>query len=358
MAVDINLIVNCDDAVVFWRIGKRIENCWGVSIDREQRLAKGDVQRVTLENRTGFEDDQPKRGEHRPSTVWPFQRFWWADHSVNNGDTIRYRVTPMKWSEGKLKQSMAERSQWTPWTTLTGGGKDGYSSFFNRGLVISQFMARYLEELRVREGLHNRKEALAAFKESISQHELPIRQFLSGELRNQLLQLLAKTKGHVYAALYELDDAELTTALAKLGRRAHVVLANGSITAKEGEGTAAARKRDQNKEGRAALKAKEVEVFDRFISPGALGHNKFLVVAGGGAKPKASLVWTGSTNWTSTGLCTQINTGLIIENARVANEYLQQWGRLRDAASSFPAELIDANCEPKQVKTGKCSAEI
>jgi phosphatidylserine/phosphatidylglycerophosphate/cardiolipin synthase-like enzyme len=100
-----------------------------------------------------------------------------------------------------------------------------------------------------------------------------------------------------------------------------------------------------------------VEVFDRFISPGALGHNKFLVVSD--KKQKAKAVWTGSTNWTSTGLCTQVNNGLFIRAPAAAEEYLKQWGRLRDAKSAFPAAtLVDQNDKPKIAKKGTTTTRI
>jgi uncharacterized Ntn-hydrolase superfamily protein len=53
-------------------------------VEREQRHDDGRVTRAVLENRTGFEKDAPKSGDHRPTTEWPFQRFSWADHSVNS----------------------------------------------------------------------------------------------------------------------------------------------------------------------------------------------------------------------------------------------------------------------------------
>ena len=358
----IALIANCDDAVLFWSVDKPVKDCWGFAIERELKMADGQVRRTTLDNRTGFEKDRPKSGDHRPSTEWPFQRFWWADHSVNIGDRVRYRVCPMIRANGALHEQVDQRSDWTRWTQLTGVAADGFSSFFNRGLVISQFMSRYLESLRVREKLETRKDALKAFKDSLGEHELPIRKFLSGALRNKMLELLAKAKKdgqHVYGALYELDDDELIEALAALRSRAHIVLANGSITAKKGEGAAAARKRDQNKDGRKALRAANVEVFDRFISPGALGHNKFLVFAGKkGSKVSPKLVWTGSTNWTSTGLCTQINNGLVVDAPSVAESYYAQWESLRDAGSAFPAELVDANSEPRPLAAGKSKGQV
>src|SRR3954469_344367 len=108
MTVKISLIANCDDAVVFWQTAKKIPDCWGFSVEREKRRKGGQVQRITIDNRMGFEKDNPHQGEHRPSTVWPFQRYWWADHSANNGDTVRYRVTPMVHEDSKLHELVSE----------------------------------------------------------------------------------------------------------------------------------------------------------------------------------------------------------------------------------------------------------
>jgi len=359
MPVRIALIANCDDAVVFWRTGAAIADCWGFAIERERRLPGGSIRRTVLDNRTGFAADDPQSGDHRPSTQWPFQRYWWADYSANLGDVVRYRVCPMVRVAGRLEELVAERSAWTAWTTLSGKAADNFSSFFNRGLVISQFMARYLEALRVREHLATRKDALKRFKESLADHELPIRKFLAGALRTELLDLLGQArrngKQEVYGALYELDDDELIDALAALGDRARIVLANGSIQAKAGETAAEARRRDQNKNGRRRLKQAGAEVHDRFISPGALGHNKFLVVTD---DDKPAAVWTGSTNWTRTGLCTQINNGLLVRNRAIADAYYAQWERLRDAGSAFPKDLVDENSVAKSLKAGRSSVDI
>ncbi|UIF88088.1 hypothetical protein KAF44_19395 (plasmid) [Cupriavidus necator] len=161
--------------------------------------------RSTLDNRKGFERDQAKAWRRSSLDGLAFQRFWWADFTANLGDEVRYRVTPMIHTQGKLRQLISEQSDWTAWIKLSGGTQDGFSSYFNRGLVISQFMSRYLEDLRVKNNLKTRKEALSLFKDSLTQHELPIRNFLSGTLRIEMLALLdsaKKSKGHLYAALY------------------------------------------------------------------------------------------------------------------------------------------------------------
>lgn len=359
MSVKTRLLVNCDDALLFWRVAAPLPGCLGFAIDRERKLANGTVKADVLDNRMGFKADKPKGGEHRPSTQWPFQRLWWTDHDVNLGDTVRYRVTPIVKDAGALRPLVAQRSPWTPWATLRGGKQDGYAAFFNRELVISQFMARYLEGLRVAKGLATRKEALKAFKASLGEHELPIRKFLAGALRTEMLALLAQAKGsgqRVYGALYELADDELVQALCALGANASVVLANGSITKTKTETTSEARLRDENADARKALNAAGVVVHDRFLSPGALGHNKFLVVCNGAGKPQAA--WTGSTNWTSTGLCTQTNNGMLVTHRGFAQPYFDQWKRLRDAGSTFPPGLVESNSTAKAVKTYRSSAEI
>jgi hypothetical protein len=355
----VSVIANCDDALVFWSIERPIPDCWGFAIEREREVAGRSPVRSYLHNRMGFARDDPKPGDTRPSNEWPFQRFSWTDHSVDAGDRVRYRIVPMVHDGSELRQASNERSKWSPWLELSAAAGPGTSVFFNRGLVISQFMARYLERLRLDHGLKTRRDALVVFKKSLSRHEEPIRRFLSGVLRTELLDLLQRArtaKQHVFGALYELEDEEIVLALGRLGARGHIVLANGSIQKKTDETTADARKRDQNKKARAALRKSKLEVFRRMISPGALGHNKFLVFTDAQQKPRA--VWTGSTNLTTTGLCTQINNALFVQNQALARVYLEQWQRLRDAESEFPASLVSANSAPKQVKVGSSRCTV
>jgi phosphatidylserine/phosphatidylglycerophosphate/cardiolipin synthase-like enzyme len=54
-------------------------------------------------------------------------------------------------------------------------------------------------------------------------------------------------------------------------------------------------------------------------------------------------VWTGSTNWTSTGLCTESNNALLIHNAAVAQSFLAYWQRLHAAGNQPGRTLALAN---------------
>ncbi|MEW6160186.1 MAG: phospholipase D-like domain-containing protein [Verrucomicrobiota bacterium] len=342
--IKIAVYANCDDVLIAWRIDKAIKSCWGFALEREMKDATGTTSGFVT-NRTGFRSRPGKPGEQRPSNEWPFQRFSWTDHKVNTGDTVRYRVSAvMTDQDGGVELDATQRSDWTPWLTLTGQIDKTLEVYFNRGTVMSQFAGRYLQKFQQEIGEPDFDKALRAFKNRLAQHDAPIRLFLGGELRRKVIDVLdsAKKKGqHVFAALYELEDEELIQHLSALKGKAHVVLANGSVKTKGG---------DQNAAGRKKLKQAGVDVVDRMVCTGAggpLGHNKFLVVCN--SAKKALSAWTGSLNWTKTGLCTQINNGILIHHAPIADEYLQQYHRLAGAGNAFPKPLVAANSKPKSI---------
>lgn len=162
------------------------------------------------------------------------------------------------------------------------------------------------------------------------------RDYLSGELRLAMRKLLAEAHdsgAHLYCALFELDDPELIANLCALQSRAHVILANGDDA-----------KGDENETARKELRDGGVEVHDR-MTGSPLAHNKFLVYCDPADSPQR--VWTGSTNWTETGLCSQVNNGLLIENEDVARYYKKQWESLLEAGDEFPPDLVTANSEEK-----------
>ena len=251
MTTKLKVYVNEDDALLFWSIPKPIPGCRGFAIQRRiKRKGKKQTEDFLL-NRTGFENQKVsangngKNPNVRPSTEWPFQRFSWTDHDAQTGDTVSYRVIPMiRNSAGDLEQKESDASAWSPKRTL-GTTKGEFKPFFNRGFVMSQFMARFLKENNL---------TLKQFKGRISdKDDKTIRRFLSGDLRLALLaelQTALKEGGKVFAALFELSDPELIGALAKLKDKANVVLANGSVQKAKGETSADARRRDENEAAR------------------------------------------------------------------------------------------------------------
>lgn len=340
-AIRIAAYTNSDDAFIAWAPDDFIPECRGFRLERARK--SGSEEKIEIvENRVGFSKDKPKSGDHKPSDVWPFQRFNWTDHAVDVGNNVRYRVTAIvRDASGKLVPDIS--SDWTPWLTLTADVGDGISCYFNRGLVLSQFVARYLRDKKI-----SPAKLKANLKKSV---DPAFRSFLQGDLGARLLKLLAdarKSKSDVHAALYELDDEILEDAIISVGERFNLVLANGSN--KSGDGNADAR---QN------LRDHGVDPIDRLLKSKGLGHNKFLVVSD---KSDPQAVWTGSTNWSTTGLCTQINNALLIADPDVAQAFRHQWDNLRDASppvldpANFPDTLMQGNDKPHPFKIG--SAEV
>ena len=98
-----------------------------------------------------------------------------------------------------------------------------------------------------------------------------MRNALSGLLRPQLLKLLADVKqngGEIYAALYELNDPELIAGLKALGKKCHLLLANGAFAKKPHN--------DENYQVRQELRD-VVDMHDRLVRGNHFAHNKFVV---------------------------------------------------------------------------------
>lgn len=339
---------NCDDVQLFWRAvveeeeDAPVPDCLGYVIER-RRLGSDGQWRPTevLRNRVSFSSERAE-GEGtpaymtRPSNVWPFQRYDWADHGANNGQTVRYRVAavvlPDGGTVGESELQTVADSGWTEPITVSGETDGGVSAYFNRGFVMSQYVSRLARQ--------NGWDALE-IKSHIKEMEEPLRRFLSGELRVALLGMLDEVIEdpglELYAALYELADDELVGRLRLLRGRAHVVLANGSD--KSGDGNASAREK---------LVQDDVDVRHRMLGSKGLGHNKFAVVVRR-ANKQALKVLTGSTNWAATGLCTQVNNAIVFDDKAVAGLYYEQWKRLAEAGDGFNAELVEGNAASPHV---------
>lgn len=336
-AIKLRVFANADDVHLVWDHDEDIAGCVGFAI----QCRRGEAAPKYLSNRVGFQDEQVGRPDREPvvmrsSQDWPFQRYDWTDHAADLGDVVAYRVVARVLEPGGALVD-GPASDWSRALKLSPDCGDGVSVHFNRGFVLSQFMARYMKEKGIT--LAQLKKKAVVFSNDVDQDA---RAFLGGTLREAILKILGDVEAdedlEIRGALYELEDEELVQALARLGDRAQVVLANGSVDT---------RGDDQNKHARSLLKTAGLVIYDRFTSPQALGHNKFLVIGRsrqGKFRPEA--VWTGSTNWTPTGLCTQLNNGILLENRALAARYLAQFELLAEAGDRVSPELLAFNNKP------------
>jgi phosphatidylserine/phosphatidylglycerophosphate/cardiolipin synthase-like enzyme len=329
---------NGDDVFIAWKPDSFIMSCRGFALYRR----RNGVEEV-VNTWVGFEDEAHEEGERRASTNWPIQKYQWSDYMANPGDRVQYRVVPMVGpNKSNLRPDTAHSSDWTDEIVLDYETSPKIETYFNRGIVASQWVSRRL-------GVEDSNLKAKKLKSIINTPKDPFREYLFGPLGKRLLQLLddvAKEGREIFAALYELDDPELESALEKIGKRAHVVLANGSVKEKGG---------DQNRRARKRLQP-EVDLYNRMISPRALGHNKFLIICDANKKPR--WVWTGSQNWTKTGLCSQANNSVLIDDPALASEYHKQWQLLVDAGNETPPDLKESNTTPRNIKIGKTPVSL
>jgi phosphatidylserine/phosphatidylglycerophosphate/cardiolipin synthase-like enzyme len=316
---------NNDIAVVAWTFDRHLDGCLGFAI--HQIDVDANNKETVLPAMARFAN-QPK-GLHLSTEQAPVQKFWWKDLFAKRGGTYQYRIVPMGGSPGATLTPLAGVEPLLSNKVTLTEKRPPFNAYFNRGITATQALSRELHD-------HPSVPALAPH---ILDPTDPIRINLMGQLQEGVTSLLAradKEGGLIHAALYELNDPDgLEKQLQANPKSRIVILGNEqSVNPKTKETI-----EDADADNRKNLKAAGVNVVDRILGKGDIPHNKFMVLAQGNA-PVAVL--TGSTNWTSTGLCTQTNNALVIESADVAKRYMDYWNALKadvDAAHGDEKKL-------------------
>jgi phosphatidylserine/phosphatidylglycerophosphate/cardiolipin synthase-like enzyme len=330
VSIDVKVYDNGDHTCLVWLPSdeRPIKDCRGFTI---RRLLKADagkpIQESYLHGFVGFSDDD----KLDPNASWkfPLQRFMWWDYGVIPGNVVQYSIVPVRGPDkDHLQLSTADASALTPPMTITGQASAHISAYFNKGIVSAQWVSRALAALGKKPNLNN----------LISVVNNPLRNALSGLLRQQLLELLdwiKQNNGEIYAALYELNDPELIPKLEALGQKCHLILGNGAFKPPTN---------DENAKVRAQLHGK-VDLHNRLVSEGHFAHNKFVVACDSTGKPQRVL--SGSTNWTVTGLCTQANNSIIVDDPDLGAYFIEEWKLLKAAGNTYPPTLMKDNSTSK-----------
>jgi len=330
---------NCDTATIIWQTDKLIKECRGFALERQ---VKDQKTTSIVPTWVGFKGQQHQHGQSKPSTDWPIQRYIWSDFLVQGGQTVKYRAIPMTGPASKLQKADESLwSEWTDWVTIGTGQTSNFDAYFNRGIVPAQWLAA-------------QKPNKASLQKNLSTPGDKNRNFLSGHLRTALLGLLADAKKNgiqIYAALYELNDPELIMSLKSIGGKCNLILGSGAYKAANKKKKTPACP-DENAASRKDLQLhSSVNVYDRLVKSPHFAHNKFVVFCDKEGTPNS--VWTGSTNWTMTGLCTQVNNGVLISSPALAEAYHARWIELKDAGAGYPASLSQQGSIPAKVSLGK-----
>jgi len=370
---------NGEVAYLAWEADAAIADCLGFMIVRVHETGTDAGQRRVLPTWIAFTDQSNPDWLDQDSSVWPIQQYQWRDLTLRKSrDTtavrpidfrVHYEITPVGLpgpgrapvpasatavyldANGQPRYQGPPRALALLDAPFVTGSVDVTHTYgdiqatYTNGILSTQNLLQQLESLQgkkpqnvaagpvtgVTPGL------LATLKKHIPRKGDAIREFLTGDVLAYLLKLIDRAEqgnGELYLALYELHDPELIkrlTALTAAGK-AHVILSTAGSTDPNPKKNPPVPKLPmvwdtENHDARAGLHAASAaNVQDRLFNNSAhIGHNKFTVYAEGGV---AKAVLTGSTNWTETGLCTQSNNVVLIENGDVAARYLDYWKRL------------------------------
>jgi hypothetical protein len=304
---------NNDIALVAWTFDRHLDGCLGFAIHQIDASGKDTV--LPALARFATQDKTAKLTTEQA----PVQKFWWKDLFAKRGETYKYRIVPMGGTPGGTLTPLSGVEPLVSNEVTLTEKRPPFKAYFNRGIVATQALSHAL----------NDKPSVAALTPHILDPADPIRIRLMGQLSEGVTSLLDradKEGGIINAALYELNDPnglEKRLQAADHGdpKSRNVILGNEQSV----DPKTKAMIEDADSKNRDALKAARVTVIDRLLGKGSIPHNKFMVLSQNGA-PVAVLA--GSTNWTSTGLCTQTNNALVIESAEVAQRYIDYWNAL------------------------------
>jgi phosphatidylserine/phosphatidylglycerophosphate/cardiolipin synthase-like enzyme len=200
---------------------------------------------------------------------------------------------------------------------------------FTNGVLSTQWLSHGLAEAGITVGQRDKIRA------ELQNPASKIRAYLHGDVPDVLTSLLTRARtqgGSVRLALYELGDDELCDAIIAAKDVVEVILSNSGKddqTKAWDAGNAPYRKR---------LRDAGVVLTDRLFNNNHIGHNKFAVYRD--AQGKAQAVMTGSTNWTSTGICGQSNNAFVRDDPAMADVFNGYWERMK--ADVFPSPASES----------------
>jgi phosphatidylserine/phosphatidylglycerophosphate/cardiolipin synthase-like enzyme len=233
----------------------------------------------------------------------PIQKFHWGDYTAKAGRTYTYEVHGLRGAKGALVDADSVS------VTVTcekpeGVGSNGHAVHFNRSAASSQAFARRFPDLPPGEV-----------------EDPQARIWLSRGLQESLVAFIdqAQPGEGLHLFVYEFDKPEYGEALkAARDRGVSLQILHDAII-KHGKGPS-------TKSGPLLLKLGLADAAKGRNSPGlAISHNKFVVLTGTDGAARA--VWTGSTNFTDSGVYAQSNVGHAVVGPEPAGTYLQ-WHQL------------------------------
>jgi len=262
-------------------------------------------------------DPEPVRGSLVSSRDHPIQSFLWGDYTAKPGREYAFKVIPVYGTPRRLRPGAPVR------ITVTTENQDigHHAIYFNRGVAGSQAYARKF-------GNRKPDRVPGAYR------------WLSRGLEEAILSFIGRAKSARYGlrvAAYEFSYPPVLDALAAASRRGADVRIIYDHRGNE-PGDSSLR----------AIKNAGIEdlVTPRRASPSFISHNKFIVLVDRGRPVE---VWTGSTNFTESGIFGQSNVGHLVRDRSMASQFHAYWQELHGdpTAAELRPWVVGATPEPE-----------
>lgn len=295
-----------------------------------RRTDKTENESYWLQGMRTFESVYPNPPEGALVTTHehPVQDFLWSDFTAKEEHEYVYEVIPVRGIPKNL-----EYGKTVSITVNTESAHDGtHGVYFNRGVIGSQAYAREFNNADPQTLTGAEKERAYAW--------------LSRglwEAMSDFISAANKPGLGLRAAVYEFDYEPAIALFGKVLTECQDVkiIYDARIKQTKGEPDEKQTKRVANVRKmlkKYGLAGKDVSI-PRRSSPSYIAHNKFIVLLDND-KPVA--VWTGSTNFTESGIFGQSNVGHVVRDPAVARQYMQFWERLSEDPEVVP-DLRNSN---------------
>lgn len=257
---------------------------------------------------------QPVKGAMYSSEQHPFQTFLWSDYECDPQTRYTFELFALYGAPGA-----PEKRYQCSITISTEAEDDGHHGiWFNRGAVASHALSAEFQNRQVTDAIANQVDAQGLISDAEAK-------WLSRGLAEACIQYIngIPAGDALRVCAYEFTYPPILNALKRaLGRGVDVRIVY-HYTKKPKDPNLQAIQAAQLPTNAKVNGASTPILFQRTRTQ--IPHNKFIVHLKGG---KATRVWTGSTNFTSTGFLGQTNVGHLVSDATVAGTYLEFWQEL------------------------------
>ncbi|QQX89739.1 hypothetical protein JJQ59_35030 (plasmid) [Cupriavidus necator] len=256
----------------------------------------------------------PVKGKLYESRKHPFQTFLWSEYTLDPETSHQFAIVALYGSVDSMEERYAVQIDIQ--TEKEDDGKHGV--WFNRGVIASHAFASQFQNKPVTDAMFTQLDARGELVDS------EVR-WLSRGLAEACLSFIRETKKGeaLRVCAYEFTYGPVLDALASaIARGVDVRIVYHDSKDPKDKNVRAIQDAGLPKEVKVDGESVQI-LFPRTRTN--IPHNKFIVRL---SKDVPRTVWTGSTNFTATGIFGQTNVGHLLRDKTVAATYLKYWEEL------------------------------